>query len=91
MQIQHSASLKPYHTFAIEQYCDYLLEVSSLDELIDVYSNPALAELPKLVLGKGSNMLFTQPFSFDPWLCRLCAYPEYWCLWCRAQRCLRLC
>ncbi|EHA1127700.1 UDP-N-acetylmuramate dehydrogenase [Vibrio navarrensis] len=63
MQIQHPASLKPYHTFAIEQYCDYLLEVSSLDELIDVYSNPALAELPKLVLGKGSNMLFTQPFA----------------------------
>jgi UDP-N-acetylmuramate dehydrogenase len=60
MQIQLNANIKPYHTFALSQHCEVLVEVSTIDELIAVYSNPEWSHLPKLILGKGSNVLFTQ-------------------------------
>jgi UDP-N-acetylmuramate dehydrogenase len=62
MQISTQASLKPYHTFAIEQQCDVLVTVDTLEELIQVYQHPEWTSLPKLLLGKGSNMLFTEHF-----------------------------
>jgi UDP-N-acetylmuramate dehydrogenase len=63
MQSYLNASLKNVHTFSIEQTCDVLIEVTSVDELISVYQDPQWSTLPKLVIGKGSNVLFTQHFS----------------------------
>ncbi|USD65415.1 UDP-N-acetylmuramate dehydrogenase [Vibrio sp. SCSIO 43136] len=63
MRIEHQASLKQFHTFSIEVGCDVLVEATSVDELIQCYQNPDWANLPKLVLGKGSNMLFTEHFK----------------------------
>ena len=63
MQSYLNASLKNVHTFSIEQTCDVLVEVTSVDELISVYQDPQWSALPKLMLGKGSNMLFTEHFS----------------------------
>ncbi|WP_171385899.1 UDP-N-acetylmuramate dehydrogenase [Vibrio hepatarius] len=63
MQILTDADLSAYHTFSISQTCAYLVEVSSVQELISVYQNPQWQDLPKLMLGKGSNMLFTQPYQ----------------------------
>lgn len=63
MQTLTQASLAPFHTFSIEQTCDYLMEVSSIDELKAAFQNPEWLTIPKLVLGKGSNMLFTQHFE----------------------------
>lgn len=62
MQIYTQASLKPYHTFAIEQRCDVLVIVENVDDLVEVYQRPEWAALPKLLLGKGSNVLFTEYF-----------------------------
>ncbi|MCF8781096.1 UDP-N-acetylmuramate dehydrogenase [Vibrio sp. IRLE0018] len=62
MQIQRNVSLKPYHTFSIDQTCDYLIEVESTADLVSVYSDPRYQNLPKLILGKGSNVLFTEPY-----------------------------
>ena len=62
MQIQTNASLRSYHTFSIEQSCDVLTHVSSVDDIRQVYQNAAWQALPKLMLGKGSNMLFTEHF-----------------------------
>ncbi|WED21717.1 UDP-N-acetylmuramate dehydrogenase [Vibrio sp. JC009] len=62
MQIYNNASLKPYHTFAIESTCEHLVIVESAEELVAVYQKPEWQLLPKLVLGKGSNMLFTEHF-----------------------------
>ncbi len=61
MQIIANADLSQYHTFSIPQTCKHLVEVTSVDELIQVYQQ--WQHLPKLILGKGSNMLFTQPFD----------------------------
>lgn len=57
-----NASLKPYHTFGIEVKARFLVEVHSPEELISYYQDPAYASLPKLILGGGSNVLFTQDF-----------------------------
>ncbi|GMQ47986.1 UDP-N-acetylmuramate dehydrogenase [Vibrio sp. 10N] len=63
MQIQNNAQLRSYHTFGINQHCHALVEVHSVDDLIEVYQHPEWQSLPKLMLGKGSNMLFTAPFE----------------------------
>ncbi len=63
MQIYHNASLKPYHTFAIDQTADVIVEVSSIDEIKKIFQNKDWQDTPKLVLGKGSNVLFTKHFK----------------------------
>ena len=62
MQIKANADLSQYHTFAISQQCDFLVEAHSIADLIAIYQSPKWVHLPKLMLGRGSNMLFTQPF-----------------------------
>ncbi len=63
MQIQTNVSLKPYHTFSIEQSSRYLVEANNVDDLIAIYRSTELAELPKMVLGRGSNVLFVDAFE----------------------------
>ncbi|RTZ14675.1 UDP-N-acetylmuramate dehydrogenase [Vibrio aquaticus] len=63
MQITANADLRPYHTFSISQQCAFLVEINSIDELKQVYLNAEWSALPKLVLGKGSNMLFTEKYQ----------------------------
>ncbi|NMS24633.1 FAD-binding protein, partial [Vibrio parahaemolyticus] len=63
MQIKTNASLKAYHTFGIEQSCSYLAIVESLEDVIELFQNPRFTHLPKLFLGKGSNVLFTEHFE----------------------------
>lgn len=63
MQILANADLSRFHTFSIEQSCQYLVEVKTVDHIKDVYQNPKWSSLPKLMLGKGSNVLFTQPYQ----------------------------
>ncbi|MDF2156144.1 UDP-N-acetylmuramate dehydrogenase [Vibrio sp. CAU 1672] len=63
MQIEQQASLKTYHTFGIEQTCSYLAVVNSLDEVIELLQDNDYRDLPKLFLGKGSNVLFTQHYE----------------------------
>ncbi|UUM31878.1 UDP-N-acetylmuramate dehydrogenase [Vibrio japonicus] len=63
MQILTDADLSAFHTFSISQSCAYLAEIHSVQDLISAYQNPDWQTLPKLMLGKGSNILFTQPFQ----------------------------
>ncbi|WP_158120233.1 UDP-N-acetylmuramate dehydrogenase [Vibrio metoecus] len=63
MQIQLGASLKPYHTFGIEQSAAQLVVAESIDDLKNLYGSVQWANVPKLIIGKGSNMLFTCPYS----------------------------
>ncbi|MGY3568476.1 UDP-N-acetylmuramate dehydrogenase [Vibrio paucivorans] len=63
MQSYSNIDLSPYHTFAISQKCRELVEVNNLDELIQVYQSTHWQSLPKLILGKGSNVLFTEAYD----------------------------
>ncbi|MGF1845364.1 UDP-N-acetylmuramate dehydrogenase [Vibrio clamense] len=63
MQSYPDVNLEKYHTFGIKQKARFLVEVTSIKQLIDVFQNPEWEALPKLVLGKGSNVLFTDYFD----------------------------
>ncbi|MFN1621145.1 UDP-N-acetylmuramate dehydrogenase [Vibrio rotiferianus] len=63
MEIKKLASLKAFHTFGIEQTCAYLAVAESVDDVIQLFQDKAYQDVPKLFLGKGSNMLFTQPYE----------------------------
>ncbi len=63
MQLHNNVNLKPYHTFGIEQECHKLVLIESLNDLLEIYRSDELEPLSKLMLGKGSNMLFTEPYQ----------------------------
>lgn len=60
MEILENQSLKPYNTFGIEALTRYFVPIASLDELQEAFAHPALKNQPKLILGGGSNVLFTK-------------------------------
>ena len=60
MDIQHDVELLPYNTFHVPARAAHLARFRSLDELRELLSAPELKDLPRLVMGGGSNMLFTR-------------------------------
>ena len=60
MQTKKNISLKSYNTFGIEVKAQLLIDIESEEELKQVYQSTELTALPKLVLGGGSNILFTK-------------------------------
>lgn len=63
MNIQENVSLKPFNTFHIEARAGKFMEIRSVDELQQVLKEPAYAQMTKLILGGGSNVLFTRDFE----------------------------
>lgn len=60
MQILHDQPLASLNTFRIAAHARHYLEVTGAEQLAAVRADPTLASLPRLVLGGGSNLLFTQ-------------------------------
>lgn len=63
MIIQENVSLKRYNTFHIEAKARLFAEINSEDELKQILKDSKYAQAPKLILGGGSNILFTQDFD----------------------------
>lgn len=63
MKLHHNVNLQTYHTFNIQESCKWLAIVNSVDEIIHLYRSDELKSEPKLVLGRGSNVLFTEPYQ----------------------------
>ena len=63
LQIQKNVSLKHLNTFGIEAHARYFAEISHEDELPQLFADPALQQMPRLVLGGGSNMLLVTDFD----------------------------
>lgn len=60
MQIQQNIPLRQYNTLGIDVLASYFAKFNSVDALSDILSkNPNMGK-PPLVLGGGSNVLFTQ-------------------------------
>ena len=59
MLVHKNYNLKPFNTFHIESNAQYLAEIRSVEDLVYAYSSSQFSSLPKLVLGGGSNVLFT--------------------------------
>ncbi|MDX2000898.1 MAG: UDP-N-acetylmuramate dehydrogenase [Chitinophagales bacterium] len=63
MQVLQNVSLKPYNTFGIDVRATYLTEVFTIEELRQIILNNEWERVPKLILGGGSNILFTKDFE----------------------------
>ncbi len=59
--IRSDYNLQPFHTFAVESQARYFADFHSLEELKSLLQK--FPEMPKLILGGGSNVLFTQDFE----------------------------
>lgn len=63
LPIVHDQPLAGLNTFRIPARARHYLRVTGAEQLAAVRADPALAGLPRLVLGGGSNLLFTQDFN----------------------------
>ena len=63
MQIRENFPLRPYHTFGIDVSARYFSRFENVDQLQELLSEPLVQEHPKLVLGGGSNVLFTRNYD----------------------------
>lgn len=67
MQVQENISLKPYHTFGIDVRSRYFLRFSTMSQLIEALylkaKIPGMKPATTLILGGGSNILFTKDFD----------------------------
>jgi UDP-N-acetylmuramate dehydrogenase len=60
--LSHDYSLRSLNTFGIDAKAANYLRVASAEQLQAALADPALAALPRLVLGGGSNLLLTGDF-----------------------------
>ncbi|HEY9257910.1 UDP-N-acetylmuramate dehydrogenase [Chitinophaga sp.] len=66
MQVSENVLLKSYNTFGIEATARYFAGFSSVEELQELTAAQRVQQLPQMILGGGSNILFTQ--DFNGWL-----------------------
>jgi UDP-N-acetylmuramate dehydrogenase len=63
MQISRHVNLRPFNTFGIEAYCDYFTEINSIAEFKALTAEAVYKENRRLIVGGGSNLLFTGDFK----------------------------
>ncbi len=61
--IRKNVSIKQYNTFGIDVKAKYFCEVKSVDELIELVQGDLFKSEQRLILGGGSNVLFTKDFN----------------------------
>ncbi len=61
-EILHNVSLKAYNSFGVEAKAKYFAEINQIADLTEVFAKID-RDIPLLVLGGGSNMLFVHDFS----------------------------
>ncbi|MBC6401774.1 MAG: UDP-N-acetylmuramate dehydrogenase [Ekhidna sp.] len=63
MIVQQNVSLKPYNTFGIDENAGFLAIVDSTDDLDEIFGSGSFRSQRKMILGGGSNVLFTRGFT----------------------------
>lgn len=63
MNIQHNISLQPYNTMHVDVRAKYFSTFSSVDELNALLDLPEMRNERRMILGGGSNILFTSDFN----------------------------
>lgn len=63
ISIQRHVNLQSLHTFGIEAFCEYFTEIHSIADFQQLIHDPLYLANKKLILGGGSNVLFTQDFK----------------------------
>ncbi|GAA4456327.1 UDP-N-acetylmuramate dehydrogenase [Nibrella saemangeumensis] len=63
LNVKSHVSLKPYNTFGIEASARYWVEITSESDLQTLLQLTEFTNIPKLILGGGSNVLLTKDFD----------------------------
>ena len=63
MKLEQNISLKDFNTFGVDAVAHSFVVISSVIELKQVFSELISPEMPFLVLGQGSNLLFTRDYN----------------------------
>ncbi len=63
MTIKSNVSLKPFNTFGVSATTKYFTRIEKIADLQTLLKNPIYQQTQKLILGGGSNVLFTQDFE----------------------------
>lgn len=63
MRFEEHKSLKTFNTFGLEAFAKYFIEINNVKDLELVFKDPIYSNNQKLILGGGSNILFTQDFN----------------------------
>ena len=63
VRIESDVPLQPYNTFGVEARAAHFARVASIEELVGLVEDPQWRAMPRLVLGGGSNVLFTGDFD----------------------------
>jgi len=63
LQIQENISLKPYNSFGIDVKAKFFVEIFNEDDLAKLFENDLAHKQKLLIVGGGSNILFTQNFD----------------------------
>ena len=61
--LQENISLQPYNTFGIEVKARYFAEISDPSQLVELQKNLVFEQHKLLIIGGGSNLLFTEDFE----------------------------
>jgi len=61
--VQRNVSLKPYNTFGLDENAGFLGIVEAIEDLDEVFLSGRFRSQRKLILGGGSNVLFTRGFT----------------------------
>ncbi|MEJ7779520.1 MAG: UDP-N-acetylmuramate dehydrogenase [Daejeonella sp.] len=62
MTIHDHISLKDLNTFGVAAYARWFAEISREEDILDLFADQNLKDYPLLILGGGSNILFTKDF-----------------------------
>ena len=63
LSLVHDQPLDSFNTFRIPARARHYLRVTGAEQLAALHADPELSALPRLVLGGGSNVLFTRDFD----------------------------
>ncbi len=63
MRFEEHKNLKTLNTFGLEVFSSYFIEINNAKELPLLFKDPIYSDNQKLILGGGSNILFTKDFK----------------------------
>lgn len=63
IKITENTTLKSLNTFGIKAFCKWFVEVNKMDDINELLKQDVFKNSEKLILGGGSNLLFTKNFD----------------------------
>ena len=63
MNISQDSSLQNFNTFGVNHKSKYLIKINKKDDISNILNNKEIRNEKKLIIGGGSNILFTKDFN----------------------------